>query len=229
MNELALVEVKEGKLATTSLLVAEKFEKEHKDVLKKIDMLIEGQPEFTQRNFAPSEYVDNSGKANKMYIMTEEGFAMIAMRFTGKKAEEWQIKFITAFQTLRTQLATPALHSDKVAMQIAQWEAHCKANNVPDRTRQEGLLTLQGLSPALLGKPPKPTPVPPGVYPNPPKPPKGVDWRWKWVKDPDGDAELRQKVDQWWNHQTLQGHTNEQKVRGKWEIMFTEGFLEKSY
>lgn len=134
------------------------------------------------------------------------------------------------FLDIEKQAQAPkALHSPVEAEALARWEAHCKANNVPDRTRQEGLLTLQGLSPALLGKPPKPTPVPPGVYPNPPKPPKGVDWRWKWVKDPDGDAELQQKLDSWWRHQSLQGHTNEQKVRGRWEIMYTEGFLEKAY
>lgn len=70
MNELAVVEVKEpslvelkeGKLSTTSLLVAEKFGKEHKNVLRNIESLVESQPEFGRLNFEPIFYLaDNKG------------------------------------------------------------------------------------------------------------------------------------------------------------------------
>jgi Rha family phage regulatory protein len=79
---LKLVVVHNGEPKTTSLLVAEKFKKDHKMVLRKIDALIKTQPEFTERNFTLSEFVDPTGRRLRMMEMTEEGFAMIAMRFT---------------------------------------------------------------------------------------------------------------------------------------------------
>ena len=47
-----IVEVDNGKMFTTSLIVAEAFEKEHKDVLRAISNL-ECSQEFNERNFAP--------------------------------------------------------------------------------------------------------------------------------------------------------------------------------
>lgn len=101
MNQL--VQVKEGKATTTSLLVAEKFNKRHADVLRNIDKLSKLKPDFTERNFALSSYVGNDNVSVPMYHMTEEGFALIAMRFTGDAALDWQIKFIEAFQSMRDE------------------------------------------------------------------------------------------------------------------------------
>lgn len=96
-----LVEERDGQPMTTSLLVAEKFGKRHDNVLQKIDALVASQPEFSALNFKESSYLAENGKNVRMYAMTEEGFAMIAMRFTGRAAEEWQIKFIRDFQAMR--------------------------------------------------------------------------------------------------------------------------------
>lgn len=51
-----IVEVDEGGMFTTSLIVAQAFEKEHKDVLRAISNL-ECSEEFSQRNFAHTPYV----------------------------------------------------------------------------------------------------------------------------------------------------------------------------
>ena len=51
--EADLVIVKEGKALCTSLMVAEKFEKRHADVLRAIQNL-ECSNDFTERNFASS-------------------------------------------------------------------------------------------------------------------------------------------------------------------------------
>lgn len=100
----ALILVKNGSPLTTSLLVAERFGKQHKNVLRNIEALIKDEPEFSRLNFEPISYKDASGRGQKHYEMTEEGFAMIAMSFTGKEARSWKIKFISAFQKMRKHL-----------------------------------------------------------------------------------------------------------------------------
>ena len=84
-----------GTVFTTSLLIAERFNKRHKTVLRKIQQL--PQDDFAQRNFAPSDYLDDSGKSNLMYEITRDGFSYIAMSFTGKEAHKWKVQFIDAF------------------------------------------------------------------------------------------------------------------------------------
>jgi Rha family phage regulatory protein len=76
-----------GEVFTTSLIVAEVFEKEHKNVMRAIENL-ECAPEFTRLNFELSEYADSTGrKGLKCYRITKKGFMRLAMRFTGPKAE----------------------------------------------------------------------------------------------------------------------------------------------
>lgn len=113
MTKPALILVKNGSPLTTSLLVAEKFGKRHDNVLQKIDALSMSQPEFGLLNFKERNYMDSRGKTYRMFEMTEEGFSMIAMRFTGKKAEEWQITFISAFQKMWKELERQGrMHKD---------------------------------------------------------------------------------------------------------------------
>ena len=57
MNDLVIV--KNGKPICNSLMVAEKFEKRHADVIRAIQNL-ECSPDFTERNFAFSEYKDST-------------------------------------------------------------------------------------------------------------------------------------------------------------------------
>lgn len=69
---------------TNSLLVAEKFGKEHKNVLRDIDNLV-AQNSAAKSYFVESVY-ENRGKSYPMYIMDKDGFTLLAMGFTGKKA-----------------------------------------------------------------------------------------------------------------------------------------------
>lgn len=39
-----------------------------------------------------------------MYIMNRDGFSLLAMGFTGKKALEWKLKYINAFNEMERQL-----------------------------------------------------------------------------------------------------------------------------
>lgn len=97
------VSVIDGRAVTTSLKIAEVFGKEHKDVLRTIREM--GLPEnFSQRNFAPAEYLDAQDKKRPMYQVTRDGFTLLAMGFTGKKAMEFKIAYIEAFNSMENQL-----------------------------------------------------------------------------------------------------------------------------
>lgn len=98
-----IVEIDDGKMFTTSLTVAQAFEKEHKDVLKAISNL-ECSKEFNERNFAPVEYKDAKGEMRPAYRLTRDGFAFLAMGFTGKKAAVWKEKFLEAFNAMEAAL-----------------------------------------------------------------------------------------------------------------------------
>lgn len=104
--ETLLVEQSSGQIFTTSLKVAEHFQKQHKDVLKALKKLLSDCPDsaFAERNFAPSSYQDSTGRTLPMYCLTEEGFALLAMGFTGPKALQWKIDFLNAFRAMETAL-----------------------------------------------------------------------------------------------------------------------------
>lgn len=91
---------------TTSRAIAARFGKNHKDVLRTIEKLLADSPdpEFSRRNFAPSTYTNERGKTYPEYRLTHDGFALLAMRFTGSEALAWQIAFLSAFNALEAEL-----------------------------------------------------------------------------------------------------------------------------
>ena len=97
MNSIVLV--KNQSVITTSILVAEKFERNHRDILRAIKKLDCSQ-EFNERNFTLVEYVDAKGEKRPMYEMTKNGFSFIAMGFTGKQAAQFKESYINAFDEM---------------------------------------------------------------------------------------------------------------------------------
>lgn len=102
-----LVEVKkinkEEVTVVTSIDIAETFGKRHSDVLRDIDNL-ECSEEFTERNFALSSYKDSSGKSNRMYHITKDGFTILAMGYTGEKAIKFKENYILQFNAMKKLL-----------------------------------------------------------------------------------------------------------------------------
>ncbi|EKC5509980.1 Rha family transcriptional regulator, partial [Escherichia coli] len=91
--EIAIVD---GQVVTSSLAVANFFSKRHDDVLKKIRTL-ECSASFTARNFSVSDYTDCTGRKLHCYQITRDGFAFLAMGFTGKRAAQFKEAYINAF------------------------------------------------------------------------------------------------------------------------------------
>ncbi|EBV4622745.1 peptidase [Salmonella enterica subsp. enterica serovar Javiana] len=100
-----------GKVVTSSLAVASYFGKQHKNVIQKIASL-ECSAEFTELNFQLSEYIDASGRKLPCYQITRDGFAFLAMGFTGKRAAQFKEAYINAFNQMEKQLSKPSVLSD---------------------------------------------------------------------------------------------------------------------
>lgn len=98
-----MIQTENGIPTTTSLVIAQAFEKEHKDVLRAIYNM-ECSPEFNERNFAPVGYKDAKGEIRPAYRLTRDGFAFLAMGFTGKKAAAWKERFLEAFNAMEAAL-----------------------------------------------------------------------------------------------------------------------------
>lgn len=95
-----------GQPVTSSLKVAEHFEKQHDDVLRTIRDTIRNMPDsFRDRNFAPSSYtVEGQNRSYPAYNLTRDGFTLVAMGFTGRKALSWKIRYIQAFNAMEAEL-----------------------------------------------------------------------------------------------------------------------------
>ncbi|HIA3396801.1 TPA: Rha family transcriptional regulator [Escherichia coli] len=106
--EIAIVD---GQAVTSSLAVADFFSKRHDDVLKKIRTL-ECSASFTARNFSVSDYTDYTGRKLPCYQITRDGFAFLAMGFTGKRAAQFKEAYINAFNQMEKQLSKPSVPSD---------------------------------------------------------------------------------------------------------------------
>lgn len=132
MELYPIVFEKDGQALTTSREVAENFGKQHKNVIQSIEQLFtdsralasEGgglnfQPakltqggitvaEFLESNFRVSEYIDAQGKPRKQYIITKDGFTLLAMGFTGAKAMQFKVAYINAFNRMAGMISGAA-------------------------------------------------------------------------------------------------------------------------
>lgn len=91
----------EERLITTSLKVAEVFEREHKDVLESIRNLT---AEKSAAKFFTEKTYTSRGKEYPMYEMDRDGFSLLVMGFNGEKALKWKLKYIEAFNAMENEL-----------------------------------------------------------------------------------------------------------------------------
>ena len=98
-----IVEMIEGKPMTTSVIVAKKFGREHRDVLRAI-VNLDCSDDFRLRNFTQSSYVNKQNREMPMYLMTRDGFTFLCMGFTGDKAAKWKEAYIKAFNMMEDRL-----------------------------------------------------------------------------------------------------------------------------
>lgn len=103
MQELVIWKNKEA--VTTSLQVAESFEKKHRHVLSAIDELKEGVAENWADLFWEDTYVHPQNKQSyRIIYMNRDGFSLLAMGFTGKKALNFKLQYIEAFNKMEKEI-----------------------------------------------------------------------------------------------------------------------------
>lgn len=112
MNDIIL-STQNGEPVASSREVAKRFGKEHKNVMQAVANLV-AENSAAKSMFHPATF-ENRGKKYPMYLMNRDGFALLAMGFTGKEAVTWKLKYIEAFNQMEKQLA--AQRKDQQAVQ----------------------------------------------------------------------------------------------------------------
>ena len=108
-----------GNPITTSLLVAEKFGKNHSHVLRDIENL-SCSKKFRESNFGLSSYTSQQNKELPMYVMTRDGFTFLAMGFTGEKAANFKEDYIVAFNKMEQSLKSLDFSNPDTVLMLAQ-------------------------------------------------------------------------------------------------------------
>ena len=108
MDDMGVFASKKDIVLVDSRWVAKAFEKEHKNVLRDIEKILDPESglstEFNRLNFEPITYKDSRGRKQKAYGLTREGFTILAMGYTGKKAMTFKEAYINRFNEMEEQL-----------------------------------------------------------------------------------------------------------------------------
>ena len=134
MNNLMIFENKEiegvklsnqnGQVVVSSRLIAKDFEKQHKHVLDSIEEIKKGVAEKSADLFIESQYQHPQNKQwYKEYLMTRDGFTLLAMGFNGTKALQWKLKYIEAFNKMEQALKEQRKPTSAIDLFEAQVQA----------------------------------------------------------------------------------------------------------
>lgn len=94
-----------NQVLTNSLLVADKFGKEHGDVLRSIDILVGKMSENQCEGYFADTSIEvkqpNGGvRYSRVVVMNRDGFTLLVMGFTGEKALQFKLEYINAFNKM---------------------------------------------------------------------------------------------------------------------------------
>lgn len=122
MNNLVIMKSKQA--LTTSLKVAETFEKKHQHVLRDIDSLKKDVSNFGHM-FEETSIKDSYGREQRAYFMNRDGFTLLAMGYTGKKALQFKLKYIEAFNKMEKTIREQELpQTPEEKLQLTMEAAH---------------------------------------------------------------------------------------------------------
>ena len=129
MNPQYKLYERDGQPFCDSLQIAEAFQRRHKHILETIETLTEPgsglSDNFRSFNFIKSFYKDASGKKNKKYLLTRDGFTMVVMEFKTAKARQFKEVFLDRFNNMESFILS--LQSTRIefpAFTNAIMEAH---------------------------------------------------------------------------------------------------------
>lgn len=117
-NEVFVARTENNSIYTTSLDIADKFNKRHDNVTKIIKNYLATIAD-THSMFVEDQY-ENRGKLYPMYKMNRDGFSLLVMGFSGQLAEEWKVKYIKAFNRMEQIIRNELNALQKQASQMPQ-------------------------------------------------------------------------------------------------------------
>ncbi|MGF2943240.1 Rha family transcriptional regulator [Enterococcus xiangfangensis] len=132
-----LVIMKDRQAVTSSLQVAEAFEKKHRNILRDIDLLKKDVLNFEQM-FSEVNEPDSYGRNRRVIYMSRDGFTILAMGFTGKKALQFKLNYIEAFNQMeehikqQIQIPTTPRELARIALAASE-ETNQRVDNIDDR------------------------------------------------------------------------------------------------
>lgn len=105
MNELVIM--KDQQAVTSSLQVAETFNKRHRDLMKSVDKLIEKDERSFSPMFKKGIIPDTYGRDQQVYFMNRDGFSFLVLGFNNTKSVmKFKLQYINAFNEMEDQIKT---------------------------------------------------------------------------------------------------------------------------
>jgi len=119
-----VVQIENGQAITISTEVARVFGKQHRHVLDAIRALLADLGEDRLPNFRQTVETrpnPSGGEPIKSpaYHLTRDGFTLLAMGFTGKRALAFKLAYIDAFNKMEAELASKPDHIEDVREMVA--------------------------------------------------------------------------------------------------------------
>jgi len=140
---LVVIDSNHKSVWTNTLKIADHFGKQHKNVLRRVNNLIEK----GRLNLEPSYYLDEFGRKQKYYVLDRKSFSTVVLGFTGEKAEDFRIEYVEQFEKNATELIQwrkvrqEVIEPTKLASDSIQWLRLELEKEIPD-SRKPGLLHI---------------------------------------------------------------------------------------
>lgn len=113
-----ILEVVNNQVVVSSRQVAERFDKEHRSVLRNIQEILGSAQDCATPMFIETTYIHDQNKQKyPEYLMNRDGFTLLAMGFTGKDALQWKLKYVAKFNEMEQQLHKPLSPLEVLAAQ----------------------------------------------------------------------------------------------------------------
>jgi len=137
-----LVFVNNDQVVTTSRNIARDFDKGHREVLRAIDNIVSGGVVQNSASlFHETTYVHEQNKQEyRQYLMNRDGFTLLVMGFTGRKAMEFKMQYISAFNEMEKQIVKPKSNLEILQMTISELTTHDeRITQLEDTMRIDGV------------------------------------------------------------------------------------------
>ncbi len=140
----------QGKVITTSLIIADYFGKRHDNVLRKIRQVRDECPEeFAALNFEGADFIDKNGDVQPMFKLTKDGYMLVVMGFTGKAATLIKVNYIQAFNWMAEQLSRwqlmgeDAQHRHAIKAARSEVKGRFGSRLMNERKKEKKVLTVE--------------------------------------------------------------------------------------